>query len=360
MSNVEFGQLLENTSELTEQFKTEASKLFEDAVEAKAQQMISEQLEVRLAEQRDEVARELAEQSESLIEGQIAEKQKQITEQLQAEFDKKLETSLAESAEKLKAEYLSQIEQLTEQVTAVTADRDYLIADHEKQIAELNESAEKRAADIAAEQMGVLTERLVGYADYIAEQYVAAHEQPAVAATKVTVAEAVLESVRDVFSKFGYAPVEAHESFAAQLAEVTSERDKAYAQLAEAVEAKYDLERQVEESQKATAIAVISEGMTDVERSKLVQLMEGDTSDLEHFKVRAAILAESVIDQRVPEKTLSESAPLNVGSDNVVTETVPVAAEPKEEPAKEQPLEESIDPDVQYFIRALQSNKSTY
>ena len=45
MSNAEFAQLLESSEGLTEQFKSEASKMFESAVDAKVETMLAEQLE---------------------------------------------------------------------------------------------------------------------------------------------------------------------------------------------------------------------------------------------------------------------------------------------------------------------------
>lgn len=326
MSNAEFAQLLESSEGLTEQFKSEASKMFESAVDAKVETMLAEQLE----QHRETIAEEMANHHAELLEEQIEEQKKVI-------------------AESIKGDYLAEMEKMSEKIAELEGE-----IEEEKQKCEQaeNEHEEKlneAAAQLASEKLDQLTDRLVSYADYIAEQYVESHEQQIEESAKVFLAEGILDSVRSTFAKFGFAPVEAHEHFESKLAEISRERDDAFAQLAEAVEAKFDLEHQIEESKKATALAVISEGMSDAERSKLIDLMEGDTGSVEQFSDRARILAESL-------RELGDDT-LDLGVENIITESVP--EEPAEKPV-EKKIEESVDPDVAFFLAALEANKSKY
>ncbi len=89
--------------------------------------------------------------------------------------------------------------------------------------------------------------------------------------------------------------------------------------------------------------------MSDAERSKLVELMEGDTGSVEQFSERARILAESL-------REFGDDA-LDLGVENIITESVP--EEPAEKPV-EKKIEESVDPDVAFFLAALEANKSKY
>lgn len=326
MSNAEFAQLLESSEGLTEQFKSEASKMFESAVDAKVETMLAEQLE----QHRETIAEEMANHHAELLEEQIEEQKKVI-------------------AESIKGEYLAEMEKMSEKIAELEGEIEEEKQKCEQAEKEHEEKLNEAAAQLASEKLDELTDRLVSYADYIAEQYVESHEQQIEESAKVFLAEGILDSVRSTFAKFGFAPVEAHEHFESKLAEISRERDDAFAQLAEAVEAKFDLEHQIEESKKATALAVISEGMSDTERSKLVELMEGDTGSVEQFSERARILAESL-------RELGDDA-LDLGVENIITESVP--EEPAEKPV-EKKIEESVDPDVAFFLAALEANKSKY
>ena len=326
MSNAEFAQLLESSEGLTEQFKSEASKMFESAVDAKVETMLAEQLE----QHREAIVEEMANHHAELLEEQIEEQKKVI-------------------AESIKGEYLAEMEKMSEKIAELEGEIEEEKEKCEQAEKEHEEKLNESAAQLASEKLDELTDRLVSYADYIAEQYVESHEQQIEESAKVFLAEGILDSVRSTFAKFGFAPVEAHEHFESKLAEISRERDDAFAQLAEAVEAKFDLEHQIEESKKATALAVISEGMSDAERSKLVELMEGDTGSVEQFSERARILAESL-------RELGDDA-LDLGVENIITESVP--EEPAEKPV-EKKIEESVDPDVAFFLAALEANKSKY
>lgn len=326
MSNAEFAQLLESSEGLTEQFKSEASKMFESAVDAKVETMLAEQLE----QHREAIVEEMANHHAELLEEQIEEQKKAI-------------------AESIKSEYLAEMEKMSEKIAELEGEIEEEKEKCEQAEKEHEEKLNESAAQLASEKLDELTDRLVSYADYIAEQYVESHEQQIEESAKVFLAEGILDSVRSTFAKFGFAPVEAHEHFESKLAEISRERDDAFAQLAEAVEAKFDLEHQIEESKKATALAVISEGMSDTERSKLVELMEGDTGSVEQFSERARILAESL-------RELGDDA-LDLGVENIITESVP--EEPAEKPV-EKKIEESVDPDVAFFLAALEANKSKY
>lgn len=326
MSNAEFAQLLESSEGLTEQFKSEASKMFESAVDAKVETMLVEQLE----QHREAIAEEMANHHAELLEEQIEEQKKVIVESI-------------------KGEYLAEMEKMSEKIAELEGEIEEEKEKCEQAEKEHEEKLNEAAAQLASEKLDELTDRLVSYADYIAEQYVESHEQQIEESAKVFLAEGILDSVRSTFAKFGFAPVEAHEHFESKLAEISRERDDAFAQLAEAVEAKFDLEHQIEESKKATALAVISEGMSDTERSKLVELMEGDTGSVEQFSERARILAESL-------RELGDDA-LDLGVENIITESVP--EEPAEKPV-EKKIEESVDPDVAFFLAALEANKSKY
>ena len=342
MSNSDFAQLLESSEGLTEQFKTSASQLFEQAVEtrvneevekrvsAAVQQAIEEQLEQRLDEQKKELVEQVADAAEGFVNEEVEKRAAEIRESVTAEFTEKF-NELIEQKEKIQAEC------------------DQAKADHEAEKEKLQEQLEASAADLAAEKVGELREKLASYADYVAEQYVADHHDEVVAESKVWLADGILESVRNLFAQYGIGAEEADESYANQIAKLTEERDNAYAELAEAVEAKFEIEKQLTESKKADAFDELTEGLTETDKARVKTLMEGDASSLETFKARVKTLAESFI-----ASSEKETAPA-VSTVNVVTESVPAT---KEEP--KQVINENVDPEVDYIARMLAAGRGDH
>lgn len=342
MSNSDFAQLLESSEGLTEQFKTSASQLFEQAVEtrvneevekrvsAAVEQAINEQLEQRLDQQKKELAEQVADAAEGFVNEEVEKRAAEIRESVTAEFTEKF-NELIEAKEQIQAEC------------------DELKAKHEEEKEVVEEAAQAYAADLAAEKVAELREKLASYADYVAEQYVAEHQEQAIAESKVWLADGILESVRNLFAQYGIGAEEADESYANQIAKLTEERDNAYAELAEAVEAKFEIEKQLTEAKKADAFDQLTEGLAETDKARVKALMEGDASNLDTFKARVKTLAETFI-----QSGEKETAPA-VSTVNVVTESVPAT---KEEP--KQTLNENVDPDVDYIARMLAAGRGDH
>lgn len=342
MSNSDFAQLLESSEGLTEQFKTSASQLFEQAVEtrvneevekrvsAAVEQAINEQLEQHLDQQKKELAEQVATAAEGFVNEEVEKRAAEIRESVTAEFTEKFN-------------------ELIEQKEQIQAECDELKAKHEEEREVVEEAAQAYAADLAAEKVVELREKLASYADYVAEQYVADHHDDVVAESKVWLADGILESVRNLFAQYGIGAEEADESYANQIAKLTEERDNAYAELAEAVEAKFEIEKQLTESKKADAFEELTEGLAETDKARVKALMEGDASSFDTFKARVKTLAETFI-----QSGEKETAPA-VSTVNVVTESFPAI---KEEP--KQVINEHVDPDVDYIARMLAAGRGDH
>ena len=351
MSNTDFAQLLANSEGLTEQFKTDASQLFEQAVETRVGELINEklaaavdkalaeQLADRLEDQRKELAEQLAEKASEFVEEELADRledqRKELAEQLAEKASVFVEEELADRVEEKRKEI---VEEFSVKFNTLIEEKE-----------QLEEQVESRAAELCAEKVGELRDRLAGYADYVAEKYVTDNTDSIVEQTKVTVADGILESIRDVLAHYGVGATEAAEGLQQQIDKLTAERDQAYENLAEAVEAKFDLERQLTEQNKNIAFDHLTESLTDLDRNRIKTLVENDGSDLETFKSRVKTLAESFAVE-----TNKQSAPA-VSTVNVVTESAPV--ESKEQ---NKVIEESVDPDVDFFFRALNAGKGDH
>lgn len=361
MSNNDFAQLLESAEGLTEQFKSSASQLFESAVAARAQaiadekieQAVTEALKVKLDEaledQKVKLAAELAEKSTEFVEQEVADREKALRESITAEFTNKF-NELVEKNEMLGEELKNATELHENALAEATAKFDADRAVFNETISALQESVESRAAEIAMENVSALRDRLAGYADYIAEKYADEHKDAVVTESKSIVADGILESIRGVLAQYGLGAAEGRDAFDAQIAKLTEERDQAYSNLAEAIEAKFELERKLEENVKNDAFNEITEDLTDLDRERVHALVENDTSDVETFKKRVKMLAESFVAE-----TRKEHTPA-VSTVNVVTEA-PVVEKVEQ---TEKVLEETVDPDVAFFVNALNAGKADH
>lgn len=344
MSNSDFAQLLEKSEGLTEQFKTNASQLFEQAVEAR----VNEEVEKRVSQA---VEQAIAEQLEQRAEQQNKEFAEHVADVAEQFVNEEVENRVAEAREAITAEFTEKFNEMIEQKEAAEAKCKDLESQHEAEKEKLQEQMEATAADFAAEKVGELRDKLASYADYVAEQYISDHHDDVVAESKVWLADGILESVRNLFAQYGIGAEEADESYVNQIAKLTEERDHAYSELAEAIETKFDLENQLTEAKKADAFEQLTEQLTETDKARVKALMEGDASELDTFKARVKTLAESFL-----ETAHKEAAPA-VSTVNVVTEAAPVEA--PTETAKKQ-LDESIDPEVDYIARMLAAGRGDH
>ena len=383
MPNIEFTRLLESSEGLTDGFKAEASTLFESAVNEAVEAVIAEKLDECKKQCAEEAAKTLNEQVEAKVAEQveICKKQcadeaaaminEQVEQQLQARIDEQMDSLYKQAAEhgakvirehienaktdlskSLNEQYAAKYESLLSEAEAAKSELAEATTKYETTVRELSESVEKLAAEKAAKELEPICEKLTSYADYVAEQYVSSREQQIVSETKAYIGQCIIDRVKGLFEELGAEIPAGSEALEKQIADLTEERDQAYSDLAESIEARQQLENQLFESRKATALAVISEGMVESDRAKLVKLMEGVTGDLETFTSRAKILAESICspgEKSEPKLTITEAA--------VVTDKAPTITE-SEPAAKREVLTEqhktSEDHEMDYIFASLQ------
>ena len=383
MPNIEFTRLLESSEGLTDGFKAEASTLFESAVNEAVEAVIAEKLDECKKQCAEEAAKTLNEQVESKVAEQveICKKQcadeaaaminEQVEQQLQARIDEQMDSLYKQAAEhgakvirehienaktdlskSLNEQYAAKYETLLSEAEAAKNELAEATTKYETTVRELSESVEKLAAEKAAKELEPICEKLTSYADYVAEQYVSSREQQIVSETKAYIGQCIIDRVKGLFEELGAEIPAGSEALEKQIADLTEERNQAYSDLAESIEARQQLENQLFESRKATALAVISEGMVESDRAKLVKLMEGVTGDLETFTSRAKILAESICspaEKSEPKLTITEAA---VVTDKAPTVTEPVAAEKREVLTEQHKTSE--DHEMDYIFASLQ------
>ena len=387
MPNIEFTRLLESSEGLTDGFKAEASTLFESAVNEAVEAVIAEKLDECKKQCAEEAAKTLNEQVEQKLQARIDEQldeckkqcadeaaamiNEQVEQQLQARIDEQMDSLYKQAAEhgakvirehienaktdlskSLNEQYAAKYETLLSEAEAAKSELAEATTKYETTVRELSESVEKLAAEKAAKELEPICEKLTSYADYVAEQYVSSREQQIVSETKAYIGQCIIDRVKGLFEELGAEIPAGSEALEKQIADLTEERDQAYSDLAESIEARQQLENQLFESRKATALAVISEGMVESDRAKLVKLMEGVTGDLETFTSRAKILAESICspaEKSEPKLTITEAA---VVTDKAPTITEPTAAAKREVLTEQHKTSE--DHEMDYIFASLQ------
>jgi DNA repair exonuclease SbcCD ATPase subunit len=338
MSNSDFVNLLESSEGLTEQFKTSASQLFEQAVDTKVESIINERLE----EQKKELAEEAATYTHEYTAGKIQEAletQKQELAEEAAEFVRTYsDTKVTEAVDALKEEYSVRLDE-------VIAEKMDLQEQLEKLDERFEDAVNYEAAKLAESEVKDMREKLAAYTDYVAEQFVNEHRDMIVNESKVWMAEGIMESVRNLFAEYGIGAEEADQCYESKIAKLTKERDEAYEQLAEAVEAKFDAERKLEESARKDAFDELTASCTEIDRQRIAKLMEDDSSSLDQYREKVKTLAESMVTSVKPV----------VGSPvNVVSSTAPKA------PVEEKTIAEDVDPEVAYLAKILESGKARH
>lgn len=341
MPNDQFIQLLESSEGLTDGFKSNAAALFEEAVNQAVAAQIDQQLDACRKQCADEAAAEIEHLVEQRLDGRIAEQRdtlyREAAEHGAKIINEQLATAKSELTESLNGQYAEKYDALLKEAAEAKAALETESAKYSRSVSDLMESVEKLAADKAAEQLVPICEKLVTWADYVAEQYVNAHEQQIVNETKGYIGESIVERIKDLFEQFGCELPSGHEAIEKQIADLTAERDQAYADLAESIEARQAVEQQLFEARKSAALAAVTESLAATDRAKVIKLMEGVEGDLESFVARAKLLAETVstADAAEPSVTLTEAV--------TVTDTPPTLAEAAPEPPTKP--EQYVNPD---------------
>ena len=336
MSNKQFAELLESGEGLTQQFKESAAKIFEQAV----QEGIEARYESEVEKLKESLYQEVAEQGASLIKEELEKKSVELEEQ----SHKTLETTITEK-------FRDHFEQLTEQAQEAEDKLVKETAKYKNELAKLNESVEQLAAEKSTEEVLKLEKKLCSYADYIAEQYVAATADTVKMTTKAWLGEQIIGHIKDLLESYGVESPEGLEAYNEQIKDLKEQRDSAYDKLSSVIEENHDLECELNESKKATALAVISEGMSISDRNKLAEMLEEcDIRDVSEFSEKAKMLRE----QFGSEESAVEQPKLHLESVNIVSDK-PIIEEKVEQKVQQNVVQESVDPEVDYFLNALKA-----
>lgn len=309
-----FKQLLESAEGLTEEFKSAAAPLFEEAVK----EMVDH------------------------------EKQK-----LEENFKEAIEEKTKEIQESVKQSYIDELKEAADKI----AEFELTISENEQlyndQLKMIGEQVETLAAEKSKEAEEALSEKVDEYLGYCVEQFFEEHKEEVLKARESHIAEHFMAGIKSMFETFNMTEPTAEKMYEdkisaleAKLEEQAKNTDEAYTKLAEELQRGMDFKLQIEQLEKEKIVRDITESMTDTQKERFAIVLESIDVPFAEYESKVRALAEEFAteESQVKVKPVIETV-------NIVSDSKPIVEEQKEE--KKVVVEEHVDPMVAYFAAAL-------
>lgn len=191
-------------------------------------------------------------------------------------------------------------------------------------VQEIEEENEAKVSAAILEATDELVSKLDSYLDYVAEQYVEANKLAIQEGLRAEIAESFLTGLKSLFENHYVEVPEEKVDVVESLSDRVAELEE---KLNEALQVGINLKAKLDESEKAAALAKLSEGLTETQKEKFATLAEGvDYSDLSDFTAKIEVIKESHFAD-AGKKVLTEDA-LNDGPVDVAG-TKPAVVDPE-------------------------------
>lgn len=319
-TKITFSALLESVDGLTDEFKAQAPKIFEEAVAA------------RVEEAKAEVTAELTKSLEESFQAKLAE-----------EVESAKKTALEESAQA----FTAKIDELTAKNVELEESMKDAQAEADAKYNALTENLHEVAKQLTEEAMGELGQKLDGWLEYCAHEYIEGHKPTMVQAEEVEIARKFMENIKGLMEDFNMANVEGAQVLKDQIADLEEENKNVYHELSESLARAQALEATIDSMKTNALVEGLKEGMTDTDKERFQVVVEALDLPFDQFEAKAKELAES-FKTAEPEVKVEEPKP------TIVTESKVV--ETKQPEAK--PKQEAIDADVAWVLASLQRHNA--
>lgn len=246
--------------ELSEEFKTKVSAVFEAAVvEAVA-----------------EKAAELQEQIKTLEE-QAAQKEAELQEQL---------TKTSEGL----------IEQANEYGKAIAEE-------YEGKIVEASAKYEEYVTQYMAE---TVVQKVDAYLDYVAEQWMEENRLAVESGLKTQVSESFMEGLQKLFAEHYIEVPEGKQDIAEEMAERIAEMEQ---RLNATIEENIEMRKFIREAAKQEVVDSICEGLADTQIERLNTIAEGiEFKDIDQFRQKLEIVRDTMMVESVARPTINKES----------------------------------------------------
>ena len=319
-TKITFSALLESVDGLTDEFKAQAPKIFEEAVAA------------RVEEAKAEVTAELTKSLEESFQAKLAE-----------EVESAKKSALEESAQA----FTAKIDELTAKNVELEESMKDALEEADAKYNALTENLHEFAKQLTEEAMGELGQKLDGWLEYCAHEYVEGHKPTMVQAEEVEIARKFMENIKGLMEGFNMANVEGAQVLKDQIADLEEENKNVYHELSESLARAQSLEATIDSMKTTALVEGLKEGMTDTDKERFQVVVEAIDLPFDQFETKAKELAES-FKTAEPEVKVEEPKP------TIVTESKVV--ETKQPEAK--PKQEAIDADVAWVLASLQRHNA--
>lgn len=319
-TKITFSALLESVDGLTDEFKAQAPKIFEEAVAA------------RVEEAKAEVTAELTKSLEESFQAKLAE-----------EVESAKKTALEESAQA----FTAKIDELTAKNVELEESMKEALEEADAKYNALTENLHEVAKQLTEEAMGELGQKLDGWLEYCAHEYVEGHKPTMVQAEEVEIARKFMENIKGLMEGFNMAQVEGAQVLKDQIADLEEENKNVYHELSESLARAQALEATIDSMKTTALVEGLKEGMTDTDKERFQVVVEALDLPFDQFETKAKELAES-FKTAEPEVKVEEPKPTIVTESKVV-ETKQPEAEPKPK---------ALDADVAWVLASLQRHNA--
>ena len=327
-TKITFSALLESVDGLTDEFKAQAPKIFEEAVAA------------RVEEAKAEVTAELTKSLEESFQAKLAEEVESAKSEAKKEAQKE---ALEESAQA----FTAKIDELTAKNVELEESMKEAQAEADAKYNTLTENLHEVAKQLTEEAMGELGQKLDGWLEYCAHEYVEGHKPTMVQAEEVEIARKFMENIKGLMEGFNMANVEGAQVLKDQIADLEEENKNVYHELSESLARAQALEATIDSMKTTALVEGLKEGMTDTDKERFQVVVEALDLPFDQFETKAKELAESF-------KTAEPEVKVEDPKPTIVTESKVV--ETKQPEAK--PKQEAIDADVAWVLASLQRHNA--
>jgi len=290
-----------------------------DVVNSKAKAAEAPKMEE--AETEDEVI----EEEEATTDEVVAEEESETTDEVVAEEETSEEEVIEEEEEKIDIEAdvaaLLEGEELSEEFQSKA--RTIFEGAIRSKVAEIKEELQESYATALVEELDKikegLTERVDGYLEYVADEWMQENQLQVEAGLKTEMTESFLEGMKSLFEEhYVTIPEDKYDV----LNSMVDKLDEMESKLNEQIDRNVALNRRLAESNADGVFASVAEGLADTQKEKLATLAENVEFESEtDYREKLVTLKESYFPTKTSApKSTSENLSEEVSTDEVISE----------------------------------------
>jgi len=283
-----------------------------DVVNAKAMKAEEAETEEEVIEEEEATTDEVVAEEEATTDEVVAEEETSEEEVIEEEesYDVEADVAALLEGEELSEEFQSKAKTIFE--TAIKT-----------KVAEIKEELQESYATALVEELDKikagLTERVDGYLEYVADEWVQENAIQVEAGLKTEMTESFLEGMKSLFEEhYVTIPEEKYDV----LNSMVDKLDEMESKLNEQIDRNVALNRRLAESNADGVFTAVSEGLADTQKEKLATLAENVEFESEtDYREKLVTLKESYFPSKTSApKSTSENLSEEVSTDEVISE----------------------------------------